>query len=216
MYEATVAIADSSAYTAPTDGTDCRIELWCNDHADLLYVVGSSAEPVLSRVREDIGIEDCVRGDGETVVITGSCLKRHETSHIERYLESHDCLLLPPLRYENGRKHCRILALDPENLTGLYAALLEDGFDVEVLRKREVGVPTRSSPLVSLEETLPELTARQREVLSLAIEAGYYEIPRETTSEQLGAELGISRRAVDDHLRRIERKLLSALHASLY
>ncbi|MDG5820990.1 helix-turn-helix domain-containing protein [Natronococcus sp. A-GB7] len=216
MYEATFAIADSSAYTAPTEGTDCRIELWCNDHADLLYVVGSSVEPVLSRVRSDIGIEDCLRGDGETVVITSSCLKRHETSHIERYLESHDCLLLPPLRYEDGRKHCRILALDSENLTELYAALLEDGFDVEVLRKREVGVPARSSPLVSLEETLPELTARQREVLSLAVEAGYYEIPRETTSEQLAAELGISRRAVDDHLRRVERKVLSALRSSLY
>lgn len=216
MYEATVAIADSSAYTAPTDGTDCRIELWCNEHADLLYVVGSSVEPVLSQVRVDIGIEDCVRGDGETVVITSSCLKRHETSHIERYLESHDCLLLPPLRYEDGRKHCRILALDAENLTALYGALLEDGFEVEVLSKREVGVPARSSPLVSLEEVLPELTTRQREVLSLAVEGGYYEIPRETTSEALAAELGISRRAVDDHLRRVERKVLPALRSSLY
>ncbi|WP_293032720.1 helix-turn-helix domain-containing protein [Natronococcus sp.] len=216
MYESTFAVADSSAYTAPTDGTDCRIELWCNDHADLLYVVGSSIEPVLSRVRADIGIEDCVRGDSETVVITSSCLKRHETSHIDRYLESHDCLLLPPLRYEDGRKHCRILALDSQNLTDLYTALLEDGFDVEVLTKREIGVPARSSPLVSLEAVLPELTARQRTVLSRAVEGGYYEIPRETTSEELATELGISRRAVDDHLRRVERKLIWSLRSYLY
>lgn len=216
MYESTFAIADSSPYTAPTDGADCRIELWCNDHADLLYVAGSTIDPVVSQVRADIGIDDLVRGNDEAVVITSSCLKRHETTYIERYLESHGCLFLPPLRYENGRKHCRILALDAASLTSLYGDLVADGFEVDIRSKREIDVPTRSTPLLTLDEALPELTGRQREVLSLAVERGYYELPRETTTERLADELDINRRTVEDHLRRAERKLITTLSSILY
>jgi predicted DNA binding protein len=216
VYEATFAIADASAYTAPTDGTDCRIELWCNDHADLLSVTGSTVEPVLAQVRSDIGIDALARGDEAAVVITSSCLKRHETTYIERYLERHDCLLCPPLRYEDGRKHCRILALDPASLTALYRGLVDDGFSVEVRTKREVDVLSPSSPLGSVGGGLPELTARQREVFGLAVERGYYDLPRGTTTAALADEVGVSRRAAEDHLRRAERKLLTSLYDSLY
>ncbi|WP_246999280.1 helix-turn-helix domain-containing protein [Halosolutus gelatinilyticus] len=216
MYEATFAIVDSSAYARPTEGTDCRVELWCNDHADLLYVAGSAVEALLSQVEEDIGIENRIRGDGDAIVITSSCLKRHETTYIERYLESHDCLLLPPLRYENGAKHCRILALESASLTALYGDLVADGFAIDVRSKREIGAPSQPSPLVTLDDVLPALTARQREVLTLAVERGYYDLPRATTTEALGDELGISRRAAEDHLRRAERKLITALVSYLY
>lgn len=216
MYEATIAISDSSAYTEPTDGTDCRIELWCNEHADLLYVTGSTIEPVISQVLTDIGIDELVRGDDEAVVITSSCLKRHETTYIERYLESHNCLLLPPLRYENGAKHCRILALESEGLSDLYAELVDDGFTVDVQSKRKIDAPTQSSPLLSLDQVLPELTPRQRETMLLAVESGYYELPRETTTETLADELGVSRRTAEDHLRRAERKIITSLVSYLY
>lgn len=216
MYEATIAISDSSAYTRPTDGTDCRIELWCNEHADLLYVTGSTIEPVISQVLTDIGIDELVRGDEEAVVITSSCLKRHETTYIERYLESHNCLLLPPLRYENGARHCRILALESESLSNLYAELVDDGFTIDVQSKREIDAPTQSSPLLTLDQVLPELTARQRETMVLAVKSGYYELPRETTTETLGDELGVSRRTAEDHLRRAERKIITSLVSYLY
>lgn len=52
------------------------------------------------------------------------------------------------------------------------------------------------------------LTERQRQVLQLAVEMGYYELPREVTYEELGAELDCSPSAVGDHLRRIERLLV--------
>ncbi|ELZ02888.1 HTH DNA-binding protein [Natrialba chahannaoensis JCM 10990] len=216
MYEATFTISDSSAYTEPTDGADCRIELWCNEHSDLLYVAGSSIDPLLSQIRTDIGIEEQLRRDGEAVVITSSCLKREETRYIERYLADHNCLLLPPLRYEDGKKHCRILALDSKSLTALYGDLVEAGFEIDVRTKREIGAPTQSSPLLTLDDVLPELTARQRDVLTLAVDSGYYDLPRETTTAELAAELDVSRRTAEDHLRRAERKLITSLVAYLY
>ncbi|OVE83063.1 helix-turn-helix domain-containing protein [Natronolimnobius baerhuensis] len=216
MYEATFSITDSSAYTGPTGDADCRIELWCNDHTDLLYISGTEIEPLLAQIRSDIGIETELRRDEEAVVITSSCLKEHEVTHIERYLQAYNCLLLPPLRYENGAKQCRILALESANLTDLYAELVADGFEIDVRAKREISTPVQSTPLLTLDDVLPELTERQRDVLTLAVEWGYYDLPRETTTADLADEIGVSRRTVEDHLRRAERKLLTSLVSYLY
>ncbi|SDR44646.1 helix-turn-helix domain-containing protein [Natronobacterium texcoconense] len=216
MYEATFVIADSSVYTDPTEDADCRVELWCNEHSDLLYATGSRLDPLLSRIRDTVGVEEQVRGDGEAVVITQSCFKAFDETHVDRYLAAHNCLLVPPLRYEDGQKQCRILALDPASLTDLYVDLLEDDFEIDVRSKREITMPSHSSPLLTLDDALPELTDRQREVLSLAVERGYYELPRETTTKELAVDLEVSRRTVDDHLRRAERKLLTTLVSYLY
>ncbi|WP_049924070.1 helix-turn-helix domain-containing protein [Halopiger djelfimassiliensis] len=216
MYEATFSIADTSAYAEPTAESDCRIELWCNDHSDLLYVRGEAVERVLAQVESDIGIAEQLRGDSEAVVITNACLKSRETTTIEKYLERHNCLLLPPLRYEAGAKHCRILALDSGSLTEVYTELLADDFAIDVRSKREIETPVHSAPLVTLDEVFPELTARQRTVLRTAVENGYYELPRATTTEAIADELGVSRRTAEDHLRRAEQKLIPPLVSYLY
>lgn len=46
------------------------------------------------------------------------------------------------------------------------------------------------------------LSEPQREALELAIEMGYYDIPRRCTTKELGNELGISDQAVTERLRR--------------
>ena len=56
-----------------------------------------------------------------------------------------------------------------------------------------------------------DLTERQREVLLLAYESGFFESPRETTGVELGEQLGISQPTVTHHLREGQRRLLAAL-----
>lgn len=58
---------------------------------------------------------------------------------------------------------------------------------------------------------ISKLTARQREVFEAATDAGYYEIPREVTQENLAEEFDVTVSTVDEHLRKAEAKLLSAL-----
>lgn len=53
------------------------------------------------------------------------------------------------------------------------------------------------------------LTKRQREVLSCAVDMGYYEVPRDTTLADLAGELGISLATVGEHLQKIEATVLS-------
>jgi DNA-binding CsgD family transcriptional regulator len=54
------------------------------------------------------------------------------------------------------------------------------------------------------------LTERQREVLLVAVEKGYYESPREATYDDIAADLDCSASAVGKHLRRIESELVDA------
>lgn len=53
-----------------------------------------------------------------------------------------------------------------------------------------------------------DLTARQREVLLRALERGYYEVPREVSTEELAAEFDISSQALSALLRRGHEALL--------
>lgn len=56
---------------------------------------------------------------------------------------------------------------------------------------------------------LEALTARQREVLETAFELGFYEVPREASTEDVARELGLDTATVSDHLQRAERNLLT-------
>lgn len=73
---------------------------------------------------------------------------------------------------------------------------------------REIGTVTLGK-LSQFDGSSVRLTERQYEVIELALESGYFEWPRETTSEELAGELEISRTTLLEHLRKAESKLLS-------
>lgn len=209
MHEVTLRIEPGGPYATPTAGTGAAVELWCNDHCDLLAVRNDPAERVLSAIQDPVGIRDHLIHGDRMLVITERCLKA-ESETVERHLARHACLLVPPIRYAEGAKFCRLVGLDVEDLAGVYHDL-QDEASVEVVTKRQVTTPTVEHPLVTLESVLPSLTERQRETLLMAYERGYYAIPRETTTAALADELGVRRRTAEDHLRRAENKLVDAL-----
>ncbi|CQR52507.1 helix-turn-helix domain-containing protein [Haloferax massiliensis] len=56
------------------------------------------------------------------------------------------------------------------------------------------------------------LTERQREVLRVAIDLGYYREPREATHHEIAAATGLAGTTVGEHLRKIEATVFSSLH----
>jgi len=58
------------------------------------------------------------------------------------------------------------------------------------------------------EEPLDSLTERQREMVETAYEMGYYEVPRQVSTEELADELGVDGSTVSEGLQRAERNLL--------
>ena len=88
-----------------------------------------------------------------------------------------------------------------ENYKKVMAAI--SGIVVNVSRQERVGR--------DFLEPLPPLTERQRQVVKLAKELGYFEIPRRTSSERIAKILGISRAAFLEHLRKVERNVFNEL-----
>lgn len=54
------------------------------------------------------------------------------------------------------------------------------------------------------------LSERQREAVTVAMELGYYEQPREATHEEIAAELGCAPNTASEHLQKAEAKLVEA------
>jgi hypothetical protein len=59
------------------------------------------------------------------------------------------------------------------------------------------------------ETSLDALTERQREIVHAAYDMGFYEVPREVSTEEVAAELDLDASTVAEHLQRAERNLLS-------
>ncbi|WP_101297626.1 helix-turn-helix domain-containing protein [Halegenticoccus soli] len=53
------------------------------------------------------------------------------------------------------------------------------------------------------------LTDRQRQLLTVAVDMGYYEIPRRTTLAEIAAAVGIGRATAGEHLRKAEAKAVA-------
>ncbi len=58
------------------------------------------------------------------------------------------------------------------------------------------------------------LTERQREILDVALECGYYEVPRQATHRDIAGKLGISPPTVSEHLQKIEARIFGTIRRS--
>ncbi len=117
------------------------------------------------------------------------------------------CGAIPLIRRHNGM------------LCGLDRALgTERVFDVLTFSREDVrrivdGLETLGTPHVERLSSVPErpagLSKRQLESIETAIDAGYYDWPREADAETVAAELGIAHSTFLEHLRKAEKKLLT-------
>jgi len=158
-----------------------------------------------------------------------------ETEEIETKFESHagvtDIRLVDSiedqylLRAEWVEEYDGLLtALSETNLTVLSAVGTVDGWRFEVRgdtqaaiaefrnQYQENGVSIDISmvhALLPIQGDSFELTETQREALVLALERGYFDTPRESSLEEIAAELGITQQSLSSRLRRGHRRLIS-------
>lgn len=114
------------------------------------------------------------------------------------------------VRSANGVAHIVAEVPPMYRASDVVEQFLETHPSAEVVARRQKGhsVPvfTRREFQQAVEE---QLTPRQREVLRLAYDAGYFDWPRRTPGEEVADELGISQATLSQHIRSAERKLLS-------
>lgn len=79
------------------------------------------------------------------------------------------------------------------------------GADVQLEALRDVGRRDR--------RPLDALTARQREVLEVALDTGYFDVPRDASTDEVAAELDLDSSTVAEHIQRAQRNLVSSVFA---
>ncbi len=105
-----------------------------------------------------------------------------------------EVILKMPVIIKNGIANWEILA-PQEQISKLNILFSEKGIKFEL---KSIGKYREE----------PQLTARQSEVLDLALKSGYYEIPRRITLTHLADKLNIAKSTLSGILRRIDKKLV--------
>ncbi|SEK29929.1 helix-turn-helix domain-containing protein [Haloferax larsenii] len=117
----------------------------------------------------------------------------------------HAVVLTWPVTFarSNGNLSAQLTLLGTEDALSRAIATIPAEIDVSLVRTGRYEA--------SAHDPLSSLTDRQREVLDVAVRAGYYEVPREATHRDIAAELSVAPGTVSEHLQRIEANLVSAL-----
>jgi hypothetical protein len=178
-------------------------------YAEFFSVTDAPADRVLRLAEASDGVEPRL-------------LAEHETGGLFEFVVGEGCPVLTlaerggvPTEVTStdgeGRIVCRLLS--ERGAADVVESFLDEHPTAELVAKRRPDRPTvpfaGDSDRPSLED---RLTERQREVLEAAYEAGYFERPRETTGEELAAELDIRPSTFSQHVRAAQANLLSTLY----
>lgn len=147
--------------------------------------------------------------DGVIIVVKkGDCYK---PGAIAKLITESNCLLMPPIVYHKGWEHYKIVSFTPKGEKKLYDPL-EKLAKLEILSKtRIVNAGTGGGIRVSMLSLFSRMTNRQLNALLAAYECGYYRSPRRITTEKLAELMTITRPTFEEHLRKAENKIISAI-----
>lgn len=112
---------------------------------------------------------------------------------------------LSPIRHQHGKELFEIASWDRKLLEKIMNNVKQNKntlhFKLLLLRR----MPVKK---VFIPQILPKLTDKQRVILSLAKERGYWNYPKKTNLNQLAGELKLSKSTVHEILKRGEARLL--------
>jgi len=150
------------------------------------------SEKIVERLRKDSYVYDVDIVKGERGRIVGS-LKTHKCTACQTFAGA-DCFIISATSKSDGKLEWTLLGSDT------MVKSLMHGLE----RENIVGEVVKISKL----EDEKELTARQENILRIALEKGYFEFPKKITLRQLAKILDISPATLTEILRRGQKWVL--------
>lgn len=183
-----------------------------------LNILADETVVLLGRLRGDL--DDAARLLSENADVLGHSISREQSGsalvyvharpppELKEFLKlprSHEVFFDFPIgSTQDGRLHV-VLVGETNRVIQKALADLPPALDVTIERigpYLETGAPL-----------LAQLTDRQREVLDVALDLGYYDVPREATHRNIADQLGLSVGTVGEHLQKIESRVFEALRS---
>lgn len=187
------------------------ISMWCIWDRELLQV--PSRDPaVLRRVEKTIHsaghvVDEWADASSARMFLL-KCTCEHFTSPWNLIFD-HKCWEAPPIVYQDGWANLRVMSFGSENPRHLMTALRKLG-PAELVRKRKLPLDVLPTGVYA-NVLFGGLTAKQADALLTAFRLGYYTSPRQVTTEVIASSLEVSRTTYDEHLRKAENRVISAL-----
>ncbi len=190
-----------------------RLLLWCNFMTDVVEIQAPTIVEV-DRIRAKITREHDhahpLVEDTESRVLVMDCSTGRKPS-VSLLVEQHNGILVPPIVCKEGWDHFRIFLPAGARLAALMRELEAFG-PVEILSKRSTDTSVVEEQfLLSAADLLGNLTSKQSETLLLAIDQGYYDVPRRSTMQDIAKQVGRPRTTMEEQLRRAEGTIIAAL-----
>ncbi len=194
---------------------------WSNREQQVLEFIVENQEDyemILEEIMK-IDVKTDVVSDGRKVhLITRarSCTAGVET--VTETIDELDLLEVYPVIYDGGWEYYRVVSFKSEEFGKLLRKLRASGFEVEVLKRGSFEGFLASSLSPSADALFSRLTEKQMDSLVTAFIYGYYDRPRRTDIQSIAKKLGIPRSTFQEHLKKAERKVMSALipHIQLF
>ncbi len=191
-----------------------RLVLWCNLQNDVVEIQArdlAETERIAARFAQDLpGVRRLGDADAAPRTLVFNCPHR-TTPSVSRLVEDHGCLLIPPVVLEGGWDTFRVFCFDEAMLPAFFRKLAAMG-DFEIVSKRKLAAPVVEEQFMfSAADILGTLTRKQSEALLDAMAAGYYDVPRMATMQDIAQRLGRPRTTMEEHVRKAEGKVLLAL-----
>lgn len=116
-------------------------------------------------------------------------------------------LPVPPLTWQGGRLHLRVIVQRPPPSEEWRRAFP----DAQLILKRPLEAEGLARLFPASSVFSAGLTDRQSQVLREAVRQGYYEVPRSITVRDIARSLGLGRSTVEEHLRAAESTVVRSV-----
>jgi predicted DNA binding protein len=196
-----------------------RISLWCNDHTDILEIESDGLDSFQEMQKELAYYSKCYQSkiiaktlcQDKFQLVARTCICGSQGSaNVGSIVRTNNFLQMPPPVFYGGWEYHRLVGFEDNDVKGLLKGLDKVG-KTEVLHKGTADGITDDAFLLSLGSLFGHLTEKQMKALLVAIENGYYEIPKRTTADELAGKLGQPRSTLEEHIRKAESKLVLAM-----
>ncbi|GAA0471767.1 helix-turn-helix domain-containing protein (plasmid) [Halococcus dombrowskii] len=173
--------------------------------APFIRVTQGEVEGLTEILEDDSSVEE-VELFGETDDERFYRLVWNETAQVIGYMINERAATVQEATATDGEWQLRVLFPDRDALsaTNEYARENDVGFTLERIYGPE-----------NFETARHNLTEPQHETLALAVEMGYYEVPRDIDAKGLSDELGISHQALSERHRRATKNLVVSALATV-
>lgn len=133
-----------------------------------------------------------------------------ETEPVGKVFREQPCIPLASAEVRNGFEHCQLMLPSREVIQTTYEELRQYGA-VKIQSLNEVSDSYTTQDLAAVSRAVANLSPRQKQILSRAIQQGYYEVPQECNLEDLAKEDTVTMSTVAEHLRNAEHKIITAI-----